>query len=151
MFYGDTVDDFTGQGFLNGTVYDRAVQLLKDSAKWAEANGKKFYVVIAPNKNTVYPDYMPEGYTMASYRRYDQFVEMLTASGITAVDIRVAMANAVKATAVTNRAIPVKRIFYFLSIGEDQFSATARTILSNSSAGYLFLVLRIPMTCAGLL
>lgn len=105
MFYGDTVDDFTGQGFLNGTVYNRAVQILKDSANLAKANGKKFYVVIAPNKNTVYPDYMPEGYTMASYRRYDQFVEMLTASGITAVDIRVAMANAVKAT-------PQKNFYY---------------------------------------
>lgn len=97
MFYGDTVDDFQGQGFLHDQIYNRAVQMLRERNSWAEQHGKKFYFVIAPNKNTVYPDYMPEGYTMASYRRYDQFVQIIQSAGITAVDLRETMNAAVKA------------------------------------------------------
>lgn len=97
MFYEDTLEDFLGLNFLNGSVYDRAKDMLKSSQQWAEQNGKKFYIVIAPNKNTVYPDYMPDGYELASYRRYDQFVELINDAGITAVDLRSAMAQAVQA------------------------------------------------------
>ncbi len=97
MFYEDTIDDFTGQGFLHDEIYNRTVNMLRERNNWAEKNGKKFYFVIAPNKNTVYPDYMPEGYTMASYRRYDQFVSLVNSAGLTAVDLRSTMSAAVKA------------------------------------------------------
>ena len=97
MFYKDTLNDFTGQGFLHDQIYDRAVSMLKERNDFARANGMKFYFVIAPNKNTVYPDYMPEGYTMAQYRRYDQFVSILNSAGITAIDLRSAMSSAVAA------------------------------------------------------
>ena len=97
MFYEDTLEDFLGLNFLNGSVYDRAVTMLESSQQWAAQNGKKFYIVIAPNKNTVYPDYMPDGYNIASYRRYDQFVELINDAGITAVDLRGVMAQAVQA------------------------------------------------------
>ena len=105
MFYEDTLNDFIGSGFLTDTVYNRAVKTLIERNNWAASHGKKFYFVIAPNKNTVYPDYMPEGYTMASYRRYDQFVEMLQSAGITAVDLRGTMAAAV-------RDVPERNLYY---------------------------------------
>ncbi len=105
MFYEDTVNDFIGSGFLTDTVYNRAVKTLIERNNWAESHGKKFYFVIAPNKNTVYPDYMPEGYTMASYRRYDQFVELLQSAGITAVDLRGTMAAAVQE-------VPERNLYY---------------------------------------
>lgn len=105
MFYEDTLNDFIGSGFLTDTVYNRAVKNLKERNTWAESHGKKFYFVIAPNKNTVYPDYMPEGYTMASYRRYDQFVELLQSAGITAVDLRGTMAAAVQE-------VPERNLYY---------------------------------------
>jgi len=97
MFYEDTKEDFDGSSVLNGSIYTRAKDMLESSQKWASQHGMKFYIVIAPNKNTVYPDYMPDGYTMASYRRYDQFVDLINDAGITAVDLRGAMAQAVKA------------------------------------------------------
>ena len=105
MFYQDTINDFIGSGFLSQTLYDRAVQMLRDRNNWANSHGMKFYFVIAPNKNTVYPDYMPEGYTMASYRRYDQFVALLREAGITAVDLRGAMSAALAAN-------PEKNLYY---------------------------------------
>lgn len=105
MFYEDTLEDFNGSSVLNGSVYARAKEMLESSQKWAEDHGMKFYIVIAPNKNTVYPDYMPEGYTMASWRRYDQFVDLINDAGITAVDLRGAMAQAVKAE-------PQKNLYY---------------------------------------
>lgn len=105
MFYEDTIPDFTGSGFLTDTVYNRAKRALIERNNWAESHGKKLYFVIAPNKNTVYSDYMPEGYTMASYRRYDQFVELLQSAGITAVDLRETMANAV-------REVPERNLYY---------------------------------------
>lgn len=105
MFYEDTVNDFIGSGFLSESVYNRLVQTLRERNNWAESNGKKFYFVIAPNKNTVYPDYMPEGYTMGTYRRYDQFVELLESAGITAVDLRGTMAAAVQE-------VPERNLYY---------------------------------------
>ena len=102
MFYQDTINDFIGEGFLHDQIYDRAVTLLSSYSKFATDHGMKFYFVIAPNKNSVYPDYMPEGYTMASYRRYDQFIEIVKKSGITAVDLRGAMSAAVKANPSQN-------------------------------------------------
>ncbi len=105
MFYEDTIPDFTGSGFLTDTVYNRAKRTLIERNNWAESHGKKLYFVIAPNKNTVYPDYMPEGYTMASYRRYDQFMELLQSAGITAVDLRGAMAAAVQE-------VPERNLYY---------------------------------------
>jgi len=94
MFYADSVDTFTGNGFLSKTIYDRTVRLLKSSSDWAEANGMKYYVAIVPNKNTVYSEYMPEGYEMGEYRRIDQFCEILDESGVEYVDLRWALANA---------------------------------------------------------
>lgn len=102
LFYKDTLNDFIGVGELNSALYDKAVKDLKARNDWVEANGKKFYFVIAPNKNSVYPDYMPEGYTLAEYRRYDQFVKLLGEAGITAVDLRETMTNAVKANPQEN-------------------------------------------------
>lgn len=102
MFYEDTKEDFLGTSVLNGSVYERAKEMLKSSQQWAQQHGMKFYIVIAPNKNTVYPDYMPDGYTMASYRRYDQFVKLINDAGITAVDLRGAMSQAVKASPQRN-------------------------------------------------
>ena len=102
MFYKDTLNDFQGQGILADTIYDRTVATLKERNDWAEANGKKFFFVIAPNKNSVYSDYMPEGYNLAEYRRYDQFVEILEDAGITAVDLRGPMIAAVKANPIEN-------------------------------------------------
>ncbi|MBQ8475291.1 MAG: hypothetical protein IJ499_06515 [Clostridia bacterium] len=95
MFYQDTLYDFEGNGFLAKSIYDRTVEVLRQRNDWAEAHGKKFYFVIAPNKNSVYPDYMPDNYTLAEYRRYDQFVELLTEAGITAVDLRDSLRQAV--------------------------------------------------------
>ncbi|MBQ4066906.1 MAG: hypothetical protein IJD22_04585, partial [Clostridia bacterium] len=105
MFYEDTKEDFLGTSVLNGSLYDRAKEMLKSSQQWAEQHDMKFYIVIAPNKNTVYPEYMPEGYTMASYRRYDQFVELINDAGITAVDLRDAMAQ-------SRQAAPQKNLYY---------------------------------------
>ena len=105
MFYEDTKEDFLGTSVLNGSVYNRAKEMLESSQQWAQQHGMKFYIVIAPNKNTVYPDYMPDGYTMASYRRYDQFVKLINDAGITAVDLRAAMAQSVKAA-------PQKNLYY---------------------------------------
>ncbi len=102
MFYKDTLYDFEGLGFLASVIYDRTVQTLKERNDWAEANGKKFYFVIAPNKNSIYSDYMPESYTLAEYRRYDQFVELIEDAGITAVDLRGPLKAAVAANPTEN-------------------------------------------------
>ncbi len=102
LFYKDTLNDFEGNGVLATSLYNKAVADLKERNDWVEAHGMKFYFVIAPNKNTVYPDYMPEDYTLASYRRYDQFVELLSEAGITAVDLRETMANALIANPQEN-------------------------------------------------
>ncbi len=63
LYYGETVNDF-----LNiDTLSDRGVNNIKNNLEmmnnYCEQNNARFIFTIAPNKNSVYPEYMPFNYS----------------------------------------------------------------------------------------
>ena len=65
---------------------------------WLRAQGIDYLFVIAPNKETVYPDYLPDSLTKLQPTRFEQLVEYLKAQGsdLDFLDLRPAFAEARK-------------------------------------------------------
>ena len=59
LFFTDTLGDFQRTNILNGRQLHNAVRHLELINEYCESNGIGFLFVIAPNKNTLYPEYMP--------------------------------------------------------------------------------------------
>ena len=59
LFFGDTIPDYLRTNVFNENQLYGAVKTLDLMNEYVSANGGKFLFVVAPNKNTVYPQYMP--------------------------------------------------------------------------------------------
>lgn len=59
LYFSETLDDYTGAALSDGELRQIA-QRLADLQQELEAEGKAFVFTIAPNKNSLYPDRMPE-------------------------------------------------------------------------------------------
>ena len=79
MFYGDAINDYTGESVTTTPRVNRLVDMMNDRDAWAKENGIKLYLVIAPNKSSVYGDYVPESVTPAEKTNMDVLVEALKA------------------------------------------------------------------------
>ncbi len=65
--------------------------------KWLEERGIRYLIVIAPDKPTIYPEYMPDNIKVArAYTRTDQLIEYLKKSGskMQILDLRDELRNA---------------------------------------------------------
>ncbi len=59
LFYNDTLADFQRTNILTDRQMHNAVRHLELINEYCSDNGIEFLFVIAPNKNTLYPEYMP--------------------------------------------------------------------------------------------
>lgn len=53
-------DDFTGKSTYSNEDLKKIKNNLEDKKKWSENNGIKFLVVVTPNKETLYPEALPD-------------------------------------------------------------------------------------------
>ena len=60
LYYGETIDDYLGINRLSDYDVQRAARILRIQQEYVTASGAGFAFAIAPNKNTVYPEYMPK-------------------------------------------------------------------------------------------
>lgn len=60
LFYGQTLDDFQGQNLLSERECFAAARCVSLMAEYAEKNGAKFLFAVVPNKNSLYPQQMPD-------------------------------------------------------------------------------------------
>ncbi|MBR6918676.1 MAG: hypothetical protein IKN38_10890, partial [Clostridia bacterium] len=93
IFSQETLRDYDGTALMTPDRLDSVVNMVVERNRWVESTegGKKkmkMYIVFIPNKNSIYPEYMPKGYTMGTYRPIDQMVEALRAKGISVIDGR---------------------------------------------------------------
>jgi hypothetical protein len=58
LYFSETLDDFTGVSLSNAEL-EQIAQRLRAMQDSLEAEGKRFVFTIAPNKNSLYPEYMP--------------------------------------------------------------------------------------------
>ena len=74
---GNTVKDFTGETFFTEAQLKKITTNFVNQAKWLEEQGIKFYITVPPNKNTIYPEYMPDSYIRGETNRLDQLINYL--------------------------------------------------------------------------
>lgn len=60
MFYGEEIDCFSGKTVLDDKTVEQIGTCLCRIDEWAKENGIDLYLLICPDKSTVYADYVPE-------------------------------------------------------------------------------------------
>ncbi len=63
-------------------------------ARWCRAHGSAYAVLIAPDKSTVYPQFLPPGFPQVRPSGMDRLLQALRERGVLAVDARPAIAAA---------------------------------------------------------
>lgn len=95
MYYGQAINDYTGKSVMSETRLNKMVKMMNDRDSWAKDNGIKLYLVIAPNKSSVYPEYVPDKVKAADKTNADIVIERLAAeSTVEVIDLRQALINA---------------------------------------------------------
>lgn len=89
LFFGKTVNDYTGVSQLSGDEIDSIAEYLADIAKKFESDGGMFAFMIAPNKATIYGEYMPDYLCIEDTpRNIDMLTEALKARGVRVIDAK---------------------------------------------------------------
>lgn len=95
MFYGAAIDDYTGNSVMVDARYKKLASMMNERDTWAKENGIKLYLVITPNKSSVYPEYVPKKLTAAEKTNTDLAVEYLAEnSTVEVIDLRDALISA---------------------------------------------------------
>ena len=63
LFFGETLDDFMGKGVMSDYDISRLAKTISLMNEYVVANGGKFVFAAAPNKNSIYGEYMPYYFT----------------------------------------------------------------------------------------
>jgi hypothetical protein len=98
LFYGESraVDYYRGVAQLTPEQLEIWKQVLEQRRNWLASQGIAYYFVIAPNKDTIYPELMPQALNKIQQEScFDQLVSYLKAtSDIQIIDLREALVNA---------------------------------------------------------
>jgi alginate O-acetyltransferase complex protein AlgJ len=86
---GRYMDSFRGQeSFVPGEL-DQWVTALRGMRDWLASREIPFYVIIPPDKHTIYPEYLPSSVTLnASATRLDTLIAALREANIDVIDVR---------------------------------------------------------------
>ena len=95
LFFADTVDAFTGIDPMTDDEIGSAADSLEALSEYAAAQGSRFVFAPAPDKNTVYPDMMPDRYKKGEAPSdMDRLFAELEVRGIDFVDLRPVLRSA---------------------------------------------------------
>lgn len=87
LYYYDTLADFQRTNILTGRQLHNAARNLRLTSEYCANNGIDFLFVIAPNKNTLYPEYMPYYYVQGQGPSNRELLsDLLYGSGINYTD-----------------------------------------------------------------
>lgn len=79
LYYGDTADDFLNINTLSRRGINNICNNLELINRYCEQNGAQFVFTVAPNKSSVYPEYMPFNYIKTDNRdNYEMLAEGLS-------------------------------------------------------------------------
>ncbi|MBK7643615.1 MAG: hypothetical protein IPJ19_11320 [Planctomycetes bacterium] len=90
---------------------ERWASELVAEAQWCRAHGMLFLVAVAPSKELIYPELVPERWSRVGPSRYDQLFERLEHSGVPLLDLR----PAIEAEKLHDR--PAERDFTYHPLG----------------------------------
>lgn len=89
IYYADTLDDYQGLGTLSASDIASAADYLAALQKQYEDMGVRLVFLIAPNKATIYPEYMPDQLAVTdSERNIDLLQAALDERGVNYIDAK---------------------------------------------------------------
>lgn len=87
LYFGDTLDDYTGIQPLSRSDILSAAHNLALAAEYSESQGAQFLFTIAPNKNSLYPQWMPELPVFSQSRNAAALYDALQAENVGYCDL----------------------------------------------------------------
>lgn len=88
LFYAPTIHDYTGDAPMTARELYCAARTLYLLQEYAENRGGDFLFTAAPNKNTLYPEYMPARTRLGSVSDMDALYALLDEMGVSYLDLR---------------------------------------------------------------
>lgn len=87
LFYGKTMSDYMNQTLSDRKIYNiaRTVELVQNHV---QNKGKKFVFTVAPNKNSIYPQFVRERYIKGNKSNLDVLTNFLKEKSINYVDLK---------------------------------------------------------------
>ncbi len=80
LFYGETLNDYMNINTLSDRAINNIHHNLTLFSQYCDENEVWFVFTVAPNKNTIYPEYMPSRYTVTDSRdNLERFTEVYSA------------------------------------------------------------------------
>ena len=93
LYYGSTLNDYTGLDPMSDRELFAAARNLELMAEYCRNNGKSFAFMIAPNKNSLYPQNMPNFGTNSLYHDANILLAMLKMKDVQTIDLFEAFAS----------------------------------------------------------
>lgn len=91
LFYKSTLDDYQGQNLLNDREIWSAARCLALIQEYVEEQNVSFLFTVAPNKNTLYPQYMPARYLRSEeLGNAERLSAALREAGVRTADLKAA-------------------------------------------------------------
>lgn len=87
LYYAETLDDYTGADALSPRQAYCIARSLKLAQDYAQSQGAAFVFTIAPNKASIYPEYLPSGLSPAAQEYAAPVVEALDREGVNYADL----------------------------------------------------------------
>ena len=89
LYFADTLNDYTGLAPMTDDELSAAADSLRALSDYAAERGAKLLFVCAPNKNHIYPEYMPARYLASDQpTNLDRLYSLLDENGVAYVDLR---------------------------------------------------------------
>lgn len=87
LFFAETLDDYTGTGMMSSRELFSAASNVALMDEYCRRSGKEFTFIIAPNKNSLYGQFMPSFGAVAKTSNAEIFHSLLDQLGVTYVDL----------------------------------------------------------------
>ncbi len=89
LFYSSTLDNYLGKNTLSDRAIDNIAHNLKLTQSYVTSNGARFMFTVAPNKNSLYPEYMPYYYgkKVSSQKDIENLEKAMEEYGISYCDL----------------------------------------------------------------
>ena len=87
LFFNDTLGDYTGTKTLSEREMLGVIKNIQLMDEYCKLNGREFVFVIAPNKNSVYGEFMPGYGVKSEYRDSQKLMAALKQSGVKTADL----------------------------------------------------------------
>lgn len=83
-----TIEDYQGLISVSGQQINEIYHNLKNLNQWLSDNGIDFYLIIAPDKQTIYPEKMPDYISRGNLSSADRIIPYLVNNNINVIDLR---------------------------------------------------------------